>query len=319
MGMLQVHSDALDSSNTAYHEFLLYFKATDRVVYGFVEGKEDPMFYRGMIEQHLPAGWDVELIKSGNKDKVFKVYDEMDWTRFSKNQICFFVDRDLSEFLGEKIPSLKNIYITENYSIENEIVTFGTMKRVLEEVLNITELEKPEIENVKACFESNHGTFREEMATVMSQIVQWKRNGKKPSLNDIQPKAIFEFKDCRIALKDDCKDKRTLLNNVASCVNITPSALDELAKVEVEFHEMNGVGKFIRGKYLLWFFVETALEIHRNISKFCKKHTTAPKVRLALGVGNAMVVIAPRVRCPDSLRGFIESNYGEYIKEMLAA
>ena len=56
MTMLQVHADALSSANTAYHEFLLRYKASANIVYGIVEGKEDSMFYRGLIEKEVAGG-----------------------------------------------------------------------------------------------------------------------------------------------------------------------------------------------------------------------------------------------------------------------
>ena len=81
--MLKIHADALNSVGTAYHEFLLRYKANAKVVYGIVEGKEDPMFYRGFIESNLPEGWNVELIRAGCKNNVLKAFESFDWTRFS--------------------------------------------------------------------------------------------------------------------------------------------------------------------------------------------------------------------------------------------
>ena len=69
MTMLKVHADALNDVNVAYHEFLLNYKASTNIVYGIVEGKEDPMFYIGLIEQQLPEGWEVELVTAGCKKK----------------------------------------------------------------------------------------------------------------------------------------------------------------------------------------------------------------------------------------------------------
>lgn len=101
MTMLDVHRDALESVSATYHEFLLRYKAHANVVYGVVEGKEDPMFYRGLIERTLPEDWQVELIPAGRKKNVLKSMAAFDWLRFSPKRICFFVDRDLSEFIPE--------------------------------------------------------------------------------------------------------------------------------------------------------------------------------------------------------------------------
>jgi len=105
MSMLEIHAESRESWIVVYDEFLHQYGKSDLIVYGFVEGKDDPSFYRGIIKSQLPDGWNVKLIRAGNKDKVFKVFDEMDWSEKPKNRICFFVDRDLSVFLEEETRS----------------------------------------------------------------------------------------------------------------------------------------------------------------------------------------------------------------------
>lgn len=315
MGMLEIHANALNRSNVPYHEFLLSYKATERIIYGFVEGKDDPSFYKGIIENYLPSGWDVELIRAGKKDKVLETLNWMDWSRFPKKRVCFFVDRDLSEFLYGEQPSAENLYITDNYSIENYAITFRTMKRVLEEVLNVTELDSTGSKVIKELFMSNLNVFQEAMSPVMSQIIIWRRSGEDVNLNNIHLNKLFKFMDGKIILEDGFIEPSLRVEYAAKCVNATPATTDELTIAEVEFRSKQGIERFIRGKYLMWFFVECALKIHCAIPKFCANHLTPPKMRLSLGFSNAMVTIAPRVRCPVSLKCFIECNYIEYIEE----
>ena len=130
MSILGVHAEALGSELTVYHEFLTRYKKTAMCVYGFVEGKDDPSFYRGAIEHMLPKEWTVDLWSVGNKDKVIQLYADFDWVRFPKNRVVFFIDRDLSEFLKETLPVQNNVYITDKYSIENDIVSRDTCDRV---------------------------------------------------------------------------------------------------------------------------------------------------------------------------------------------
>lgn len=316
MGMLEIHEDALNSSIVPYHKFLNRYKATACAVYDFVEGKEDPSFYRGKIESYLPDEWDVVLIPAGNKDKVLEAFNEMDWSRFPQKRVCFYVDRDLSKFLDGEQPSAENLYVTDNYSIENDVITFGTMTRILEEVLNINELDPKETEVIKKLFHSNLSTFREVMAPVMSQILIWRRNGAKAELNNLNIKKLFRFESGKINLEEIFTSSISRVEYAAKCVNAEMATIDELVKAEKESREKQGPEKFTRGKYLLWFFVECANKIHGEIPKFCVKHSTPPKKRLSLGFSNAMVTVAPLTRCPKSLRIFIERNYQEYIGEV---
>lgn len=149
MSMLDVHSRALEQASGPYHEFLLSYKASRPIVYGFVEGREDPSFYRGFIESALPDGWSVRLIRSGNRDSVLSVLAEMPWDWFSAERVCFFIDRDLSDFLPGTTTIAQNLYITDNYSIENDLVNSHVLERALEEIFGVTALEDVERERLE--------------------------------------------------------------------------------------------------------------------------------------------------------------------------
>src|SRR5690349_4184453 len=111
MEMLDVHKEALESLNVAYHVFLLFYNQGGKMLFGFVEGKEDPSFYRNFIENVAYEPWQCKLISAGNKQKVLAVFATMDWTRFPRKAICFFVDRDLSEYLGGVGFSGENLFV----------------------------------------------------------------------------------------------------------------------------------------------------------------------------------------------------------------
>lgn len=313
MDMLQLHAEALKSENIVIHCFLLCYKPSKRIVYGIVEGNGDPAFYRGLIEHHLPNGWNVELIPSGGKEKVLKAFQEMDWSKYPKKRICFFVDRDLSEFLEEKLISGPNLYITNNYSIENEVVTFYMMERIQKEIFGVTTITESEMRKLQSAFEYNLSNFQEMMAPIMAQVLLWRRNGKKVSLNNIHLKNLFIFTDGGIKAKFSSPIEG--VNEAANYVGVTAATPENLAVAEIEFRENQGLEKFIRGKYLLWFFVQYALEIHKNIHIFCSHYTSPPKCHFPFSHKTAMNVLAPRVRCPDSLKDFIMGNYVEFIRE----
>lgn len=316
MDMLEIHAAALESSITSYHEFLLYYKKNEKIVYGFVEGKDDPSFYCGLIESHMPNEWEVKLIPSGNKDKVLKVFEEMDWSSYPKKRICFFVDRDLSEFIERIRHSGENLYVTDNYSIENEAMNIRTMKRILVDVFGVIGLKPMEMIQIQNLFESNLRIFSEAMVPVMAQIILWRRAGVKVSLNNIQPKDFFIFKQGRIELGPSFASPGNRVKHAASSVKAPVAVEHEIANAEAEFRAKQGLKKYIRGKYLIWFFVYCAKAIHEAIPSLCTEYRKPPKIHLQLGVENGIMVVAPRVRCPTSLRAFLERNYNAYIKEV---
>lgn len=317
---IKVLADAQDSPNVAYHMFLHKYKVSEQIVYGFVEGKDDPSFYRGFIESNIPDDWEVELISSGNKAKVLETFDIMDWSRFPKKRVCFFVDRDLSEFLSDVDYPGENLYVTDNYSIENEVVNFKTMKRVLEEFFGVIHLDPSEFESIRNLFESNLQAFSEAMAPVMAQILLWRRAGEDVSLNNIKPKVFFNFEKGKIGLEPSFKSPENRVQHAALRVGVARTVGKEIIDAEAEFRGKQGLEKYIRGKYLLWFFVQCTLEIHKATPVLCEKYREPPKVHVGLGVTNAIAMVAPRVRiCPASLKSFLELNYGAYIKEVALA
>jgi len=312
MNMLQLHLQAVQSPSTVYHEFLLRYKPHEKVVYGLVEGKEDPMFYRGLIEQALPTGWEAELIPAGNRDAVLNSYSEFDWSRYCAERICFFVDRDLTAFCGRKAPEHNNLYVTDNYSIENEVVNFGTFRRVLEEVFNITSLSEIELKAIRAIFDKNSKFFNETLAPIMAQIILWHRAGLNPCLSDIPIKDYFQFNTGLLVLRAQFAGVNDRIAYAAHELGLPVSGAADLESCETEFREKDGPERFVRGKYYLWFFLEFAGDVHRNLPAILPSRSSVPKLKVSLGPKNAMVVIAPRLRCPESLAAFIKQTYVQF-------
>jgi hypothetical protein len=317
--MLQTHAEAMESSTTVYHEFLLYYKAAESVVYGFVEGREDLSFYKGLIDGVLPSAWAVSLIHVGNRHMVFQLYSEFDWDRFPKKRICFFVDRDLSTHLGESVPVYDNLYVTDSYSIENDLVNLQTLFRVLTEVLGITGLARDEAKRIRELFNKNLRLFTDSFAPVMAQVIIWRRQGSRPNLDNIDPKKFFLFEDGVLKVRSEFRKKKVRLEHASYRCQLPGANPKLLRQAEKEFRANGGVGKYVRGKYILWYFVQFALSLHAASPHFCSKLAKKPKARISLGHANALIVIGPRVRIPESLRIFIQQNYIAYIDNYQSA
>ena len=315
MSMLEMHAAAV-ANGSVYHEFLLKYRKNEQMVYGVVEGKDDPIFYQGLVEQFLPADWNVQLIRSGNRVNVINTFHSFDWARFSKERICFFIDRDLSLFQAEKDPDSPNIYITEKYSIENEAANFGTVNRLMHDILNICDISASESKVMSARFQENLVKFSDWFAPIMAQIILWKRQGLRPSLDNIVPKDIFRFHEGHIELQSDFLSLDARIKYAARKTGCVSSHLHEIEAALDEFRAKGGCQKFIRGKYILWFVVESTLEFHRKISSFSGAYKDPPKVKLTMGHANAMALVGTRVRCPETLAAFLKRNYISYINPL---
>lgn len=315
MGMIEVHQKAIESTTSVYHEFLGRYKASKKCVYGFVEGKEDPSFYRGFIEYILPQQWQVDLWPAGNKDKVVQLHDEFDWSRFSKKQIVFFIDKDLSPFIGEKIPIDLNIYVTDGYSIENSIVNRLTFNRLLCEVFNFSFIPKDELDKILDIFEAQLNIFTESLIPIIAWIVHWKRMGEKPCLDDIIMKHIFAFSYRRLELNNNPKGKHDFIEYIHSQCNIRYENAIDTSTIEQELKSYGTPVQIVRGKYLLWFLVEFALYVYKNISEFIPSIRQAPKINITISQSNGVIFVAPRTRIPESLREFLDLTYNYFISE----
>ncbi len=283
-------------------------------VYGFVEGKDDLSFYRGKINDRLPEQWKVNLLVARNRNNVIALYKGFDWTRYPKKQIAFFIDRDLSYFLNESLPDDINVYITDNYSIENDFVDRETCSRAMTEVCCLSSLEDDSLDKILDLFDEQLLVFRDNMVTLMAWCICWIRKRENANLDDIDMKGIFAINEGRIQMLPFPNERFSTIEeyihnkskvSYATCVDIT--------EIEKEFKEQDRHLKFVRGKYVLWFFVKFVLSVYNNISKFSKELTSPPKMHVNLNETNAVILVAPMSRILESLRGFIEQTYITYI------
>ncbi|MGE4519930.1 MAG: DUF4435 domain-containing protein [Desulfobacteraceae bacterium] len=314
MSMIEIHQHALESANSVYHEFLGRYSRRTKCVYGFVEGRDDPSFYRGFIEYSIPPEWQVELWAAGNKDKVIQLHSEFDWDRFSKKQIVFFIDRDLSNYINEDIPNHANIFVTDGYSIENDIVNRTTCNRLLCEVFNLGVLTKEEIDPILDLFEEQLNYFANQLIPIMAWIVHWKRSGEKPCLNDIEMKHLFSLSQGKVTIQSNPKGK-IIPDYLHGQCNIIYSNTINISLIEQELRDNENILQVIRGKYLLWFFVEFALSIYKEINIFSSVLEKPPKMHVAVSQSNGVIFTAPRARIPESLRLFLSSTHWQYIQD----
>jgi len=309
---------AANSGNVVFAEFLHYYRPDRPIVYGLVEGRDDPAFYRGAIEPILSKGWMIKLIPAGTKKKVLEAFQIKEWVRYPPGCVCFFVDRDFSDIIPETHPRGGNLYISDHYSIECEVVNYRVAERTLEEIMGVTKLTADESDRLRAIFETNLIVFREALVPLMAQIVVWRREGHRPHLKNFDPSVFFSYVDGAIAIKPEYATRNSRLCAAASRLGMSVATDEALDVVEAEFRAAEKGRCFTRGKYLLKFLLEFLSSVHSSISKFCAKHATPPRVSVTLGRDNAMAEMALRAKCPSSLRSFVEANYIAHIENRTA-
>ena len=122
MSILQVLEESLHSDAPCYMEFLYRYDPKKQQCFAFYEGDEDSSFYHHFLKEAIGEDCALEEIVAGCKNNVIKLHREFNWGEYSARQILFFVDRDLSYWLNESDSYGDNVFITDEYSIENYIV-----------------------------------------------------------------------------------------------------------------------------------------------------------------------------------------------------
>lgn len=310
-----MHAAALSSQNASYHEFLARFSKTNKVVYGFVEGKEDPCFYRGFIDYFLPDAWEVELWPTGNRDQVLKIHKDIDWRRFPKKRVCFFIDRDLSDLIPQKLRSDNNIYVTDKYSIENSIVNRGTCRRILTEVFGFSNVSHQEMDSVCDKFETELERFFTAMITTMAYVLFWQRSTTRANLSNIKINKLIAV-DKGVVIIDESDTASTARKEyIHSRAGVAWDPTVDVSSEKTEFSRVSAYRGFVRGKYVLSFLVEFCKSIHDAADQFFSVCTKPPKMNVSISASNAVTIIGNRARVPSSLRAFITETYSEYIDE----
>lgn len=304
-----------ESPNTVYIEFLQNYKKYSNVCYGFVEGKDDPCFYRGMVEHSIPSTWKVDLYKAGNKQKVLSLYTVFDWDRFDKRQILFFIDRDLSTILDETLPDETNIYITDGYSIENNVVDINTCDRILCEIYGFHNENKDEIAKILDCFNEQLLDFKISLIPIMSNIIHWKKEGIKANYQNFKLKDTHKIEKGKLHLKHD-RTKILEILYTQSGVDLECCQEDCILQIEKLYTENNDYQDVTRGKFVLWFLVEFCESVYKEYADLDFASISKPQKKgVNLSEANAILQAAPRCRIPSSLLSFLKNTIIPFIQE----
>ena len=314
MNMLSIHSDARDSANARYHEFLTEYSATAAVVYGFVEGLQDPCYYRGLIDHALPSTWRVRLWSVGGKKVVHKIYRLFDWRRFAKRRVCFFVDRDFLDLAPEEHPEDINIYTTDDYSIENSLVNTQTCHRALVEVCGFADVRQDELDAVLRRFGEQYEAFLRAMIPVTAWLLTAKRLQQIVYANNIEMHRLFSVIDGRLQSRPNPRDCTTVADYLQTRCGITGGDDIDAAEAERELERESLYRRCVRGKFALWFLVAFCLSVRQNAAAFFPSCDGPPKMHVNMSHSNAMVLLGSRGRIPETLRLFFCNTFGQYIE-----
>lgn len=313
MSILEVLEESLHSDAPVYMEFLYRYDPKKKQVFAFYEGDEDSSYYHHIFRAVLDTDCEIEEIVAGCKNNVLKLQREFNWDVYNSKQIVFFVDRDLSHWLGETALYEKNIFVTDGYSVENYVANVQGFSAWLTHFEGFARAKKEEIDFMVSEFESNVQKFQDVMMPIMAQAIVAKRHDSSISLSDFKitrnNTILFSLQDTHITF-EICNSEKVLEK-----WKLTPSDQEEIA-VQLDQIAKERDYYSVRGKWLLCFMAEIGeyMRINSNIFAPSLGNSGKASPTCAVPPAQCLSVLAPYCTnpIPRRLFEFLSNTYLSY-------
>ena len=300
-----------------YMEFLYRYDPKKKQVFAFYEGDEDSSFYHHFLRNAIDDDCELEEIVAGCKDNVLKLYKEFNWNSYDNKQIIFFVDRDLSYWLDLPTEYGDNVFVTDEYSVENYVANSQGFKSWLIHFEGFARATKKEIDNMVLEYETNIINFKKQMMPIMAKAVVAKRHDRTISLGEFKfsrNKSIcFEISEGHITFTIHIDEK------IFEKWKLSPLNYVEISE-QLERLESNISQYSVRGKWILCFMAELGefMRLHSNI--FAPSLNKEGKISPTCSVPTSQCFSALAPYCiesiPKKLENFLENTYGIYLKRL---
>lgn len=277
---------------------LKYYDKNNTDLYGYTEGETDIPYYRSKFEPVAQCkGVDVKFKSCGNKQNVKELYDFVEASPiYDNSRIFFFMDRDFSDVIDDPyIVNADNVYITDGYSFENDILNESTFELTLKEVIGMDQKyldkTKKNITSLVSNFNNAKEQFIELMLPITANIIHWKKNGIKSrgyKNFSIEKNIIINGNNVtwstNINPVDELYNKSQIDKTYKNCTQ-TESIIKEIKQKKLEHHTL-------RGHYYCEFFC-----------KYC--NTLVEKGLSLISENDISKNISIRAKAPNSLIEFI--------------
>jgi len=284
------------------HEFLTNFDPFKNRLHCFYEGREDEIFYRTFIASRSNA----RLIAyfPGNKDEVYGVLAFVA-KHAGCQQSLFFVDKDLSDVLGEQRPAHPRLFVTHYYSVENYLVREEVLGRFCRDFIQCRGVV---CDHDQSCtdFAEALMTFYNLILPVMAWVIVMRRRGQKPNLRNLKLKTWFTF-DSSLQIANKIKGNRISQLGAQTGINPIPGIGRDLraALVDLRSREPKCV---VRGHFESWFFVEYFKGLFERLKAAAEKQDGSASMIPAVEHSSFVALAVPSIAIPPDLAAFLVTN-----------
>lgn len=291
------------SDVAALHQFKILYDPDRDSFHFFFEGEDDSLFYMPEARRRIGGG-NIYLYECGGKKNVIDVRDAIKSDDYDTKNCLFFVDRDFDDLLECQIEVDDSTYITDNYSIENDISDIQSLEIILEDLLRISRA-SPEFDEIVNFVERAFHYFYIEVRSLMAWILAAKQEGCSPNLrNTFGLKGIVTFSNGKPSLcaAGFVEFKRKVV------VNGRLPALSTIIRWNKAL-DLSTPKAWLRGKYDIWFF-QVAVLAALGAANERRALAGRRKIRIPSSIreGRLFEVLGGRVPPPRSLQAFYDDR-----------
>lgn len=315
MSFLKTLEEFGHSEAPIFYEFLFRYDPKKKQVFAFYEGDEDSSFYNELIAKQVNENCEIESIVVGCKNEVIKLFRNFDWNQYNCHQIAFFVDRDLSYWLDENVEFGYNVFVTDEYSVENYVANSTGFKIWLCQFEGFARAKKLEIEHMIQVYEEISEVFNNRIMSIMATAVVAKKRDKSIRLQDYkipQHDNLFYLQsDNRIELSD-----LSIKPSIMEKWGITSDDSDAIEK-QIELFKSEKEQYSVRGKWALTFMAELGEFMRLNVQLFAPSlQKMSIKPTCSVSTNQCLSVLGPYCtkNISHRLETFFQRTYGQYCK-----
>lgn len=291
------------SDIVALHQFRILYDPNQASYHFFFEGEEDGLFFMPEARRYI-LNKDAHIYDCGGKRNVVQVRDAIKADGYNVGSCLFFVDRDYDDFLSTQVTLDDYTYITDNYSIENDISSIEAARILMADVLRISRAD-PDFARIETSLTGAYRAFHIEVRTLIGWILAAKEERCSPNLRNttglknivtlsgVQPtltkKGFAEFK------------KKVVVNGKLPSIS---AILRWRRRLDLRTAKL-----WVRGKYDVWFFHSVLLAALEE-ANLRRKATGGRLISIptSLREGRIFEVLGGRVPVPISLQTFYEKR-----------
>jgi hypothetical protein len=314
------------------------YKKTEKEVHVFVEDQDDYEFFRVALKI-IYTGYEVYPYYQKGKKNVIDAYNEINWKRFDKSKVLFFIDKDYDDILNRTQIKDQNIFITKYYSIENYLVNLESLEIILKRFHGFEEGDL--LNKVMEYFNTSYDTFADFMETITPFILIYRKEDSHLKLDCLKLHLFFHFNDMmlirkrymsppnyrriKINVNSTIKEKNevrklTILEILCKHCEADPEIFqfDQLIKNKKKLQNIVVSKNYIRGKYELWFLLQFFSHLDAGLKRWFNDKSTRhmfgdknswPKRKTELNTSNIFDMLSSKITIPQDIHNFLTQNY----------